>query len=1813
MENEDKLFRYLQHVTAELDEAHQRIRELEAAQAEPVAVVAMGCRLPGEVRTPEELWALLVEGRDAISGFPTNRGWDVDGLYDPDPDKPGTTCAREGGFLSGIDEFDAAFFRISPREAAAMDPQQRLLLETAWEVFERAGIAQPALSGSRTGVFIGAASSGYAVGAHDAVSGSEGYLVTGTALSVVSGRISYVFGLEGPSITLDTACSSSLLAVHQACLALRQGECSLALAGGVTVMTKPGMFTEFSRQRGLAPDGRCKAFAAAADGTAWSEGVGLVLLEPLSEARRNGHPVLAVVRGSAVNQDGASNGLTAPNRSAQRRVIEQAVANAGLVPDQVDAVEAHGTGTRLGDPIEAQALLDSYGRRDPQHSLWLGTIKSNVGHTQSAAGVAGVMKMVLALRNGILPRTLHADEPTPHVDWSSGAVRLLTGNRPWPETGRPRRCAVSSFGVSGTNVHVVLEQAPPSAQPGPTRDLMPRDAPYVLSAKSPAALRAQASELASFIESRPDSDIAGIGYSLGATRTHFGCRAAVVAGDRAELVGGLVALENGEPRADLVEGGPDQGRLGFLFSGQGSERPGMGSGLHAEHPVFAEAFDEVCSYVDPLLGRSLREVVFGGPMTCTAHVQAGLFALQTAMFRLLESWGVRPDFLLGHSVGEIAAVHVAGALSLADASSLVVTRGMLMARTPTDGAMVAVEAAEDEVQALVGRNAVSVAAVNGPRSVVVSGERSVLTGLVDRWVAAGYRVRWLRSAHAFHSARMDPVAAALEQAVEGLSWAPARIPVVSSTTGRLLPVEEMSSPRYWGRQVRGTVRFHDAITTLRAQGVTTFAELGPDGVLCGLGERCGAESDEALEFVPTMRSGERDGRVLALSLARLHVRGVDLDWAAVFGGERRTELPTYAFQRRRYWLEESERRGEPADFGLEPVDHPLLDAAARVPDGGGLVLTSAVALRDQPWLAQHALAGVPVFPATAFLELALRAGAETGCPGVTELTLERPLALDDAETVRVQVSVGEQRGDGTRPVAVHSCRTGQEWVRHASGTLTAEVEGPRRDRGGPWPPEGAAPLPIGGLYEGLAEHGFDYGPVFQGLRAAWRAGAEVFAEVALPEDVEPAPGEFALHPALLDAALHVLGCVPNASPGARLPFAWNGVSLHRSHASVLRVRVTPHRDGDFDTVSVHVVDGSCEPVMSVTSLIMRPAEPTGFTAGNGTGSAVLAEPRWVELAMRASPDGRGWAVLGQLPFTIPGVRCESWDSLRGTGVAPDVVLAFLPPDPQEDGVAGAARAATLGVLGLVQRFLADRRYDASRLVLLTQGAAGDDVADLVHAPVWGLVRSARSEHPDRFVLVDLDRSARSWELLPSALASGESEVLIRDGVARVPELRRVPKPGTRPGRPGLGTVLVTGGTGGIGGQIVRSLARESGVRSLVLVGRRGADAPGAAELRDELTALGVRVEFVACDVSDRNALAEALRRVPEDAPLTAVVHAAGVVEDGVVEALTPAQLERVLVPKVDGAWHLHELTAGLDLAEFVLFSSASAVLGGPGQANYAAANAFLDALARYRRVRGLPAQSLAWGWWERVDGMAGNLGKADRRRFTRVGVLPLTDHQGTQLFDDARAGAQPVLVPIRIDTAALSRAEAPGLLRGLGRGGPLRAGGTANDGLRHDFGARTPAEQREALLRLVSHHAAAVLGHTTPEEFDPATGFLELGFDSLTVIELRNRIARATGIRLSPTVLFDHPTVAALTEHLHAELVPRLQAVHPVLACLDALRSALAAADPDDGMRREITARLQLLTAEWSGTANEQPSADITTATDEELFRILDDELETPS
>ncbi|MGP3969013.1 SDR family NAD(P)-dependent oxidoreductase [Streptomyces sp. 6N223] len=2248
MVSEEKLVEYLRRVTTELHDTRTRLRELEDGQHEPVAVVAMACRFPGEVRSPEELRQFVLAGGDAIGDFPTDRGWDLDGLFHPDPGNVGTSYVSQGGFLYDVDRFDAAFFGISPREALSMDPQQRLLLELSWEALERAGIVPDTLRASRTGVYVGVSSEDYISGMPRIPDGFEGYATTGSLTSIISGRIAYTYGFEGPAVTVDTACSSSTVAIHLAGEALRRGECSLALAGGVTVLSTPLMFTEFCRLRTLAPDARCKPFAAAADGTGFSEGAGLLVLERLSDARRNGHEVLAVLRGSAINQDGASNGLTAPNDVAQENVIRDTLARAGLTSADVDMVEAHGTGTRLGDPIEAEALLATYGQDRPgDRPLWLGSIKSNIGHTHAAAGVAGAINTVMALRDGKLARTLHIDEPTRHVDWSDGTVRLLTEPQDWPASDRPRRAAVSSFGVSGTNAHMILEQAPDAdEEPAPAAGGAAHGVvAWPVSGRTEAALREQAARLGAFLaEDGTDGtdgadgadctagDPAAVGWSLATRRSAFEHRAVVVGRDRSGLLAALDGLTAGEPGPAVVRGVAGDVGAGpvMVFPGQGSQWLGMGVELLEASPVFAARVAECEAALGEFVDWSLTDVLRGADGAADIGrvdvLQPVLWAVMVSLAAVWEAHGVRPAAVVGHSQGEIAAACVAGAMTLRDGARVVALRALALRALSGHGTMASLGCGVELTEELAASHApeVTVAAVNGPSSTVVSGPPEQVAKLVAAAQGDGLRARAIDVDYASHGPQVDRIAGELAKVLAGVSGAASDVAFYSTVTGARMDASGLDAG-YWFTNLRQPVRFADAVQALLADGYRVFVEASAHPVLLLGMQECFDAAGVAAVGIGTLRRDEGGPERLCRALAEAHVAGVAVDWTRWYAAgdgpaPRAVPLPVYAFQRERYWLPTeggSAGAGGSGAFGgaagvagagLIPVGHPLLPAAARLPDGSLLLTGRLPEAARAGWLAEHVVADVALLPGAVLMEWVLRAADEAGCGGIEELALQVPAAFPASGGLLVQVVVGAADGEGRRSVHVYSRpeEDGEHagvpepdaWLCHVSGTLLPGRAGPvPPGLDGAWPPPAARPVATDGFYERAEAAGYGYGTHYRGLESVWRDGDDTLAEVTLPTEAADQADGFGIHPALLDAVMQpvlLAGHLDAEGSGGEvlLPFTWSGVSLWAGGATRVRVRLSPLPGGGL---RVLVADAAGAPVLSADAVALRETSVQQLRASSrARGSHGLYAVEWAPLP--GTPDAAAapvtLAVLGDDAPELPGAeRYADLGALSGAVDAgaevPQAVVAVAPAggaDPAGADAADAGLSAASRVLTLAQAWLTvSGGSEGARLAVVTRSAvrvedAGAEPVDPAAAAVWGLLRSAQTEQPGRFLLVDTDADTDDADLAAAvreAVRADEPQLALRGGRALVPRMARAdreaelaPPPGERawrlvagttgpegltaapspraaaplaPGqvriavraaglnfrdalislgmypdasatigsegagvvaevaddvtglavgdrvmglfddafgplavadarmlapvphgwgmreaaaapvafltawyglvelgrlRPGErvlihgatggvgmaavqvarhlgaevyataspakhpvlegmgvdaahrassrdldfeeafrsatggrgvdvvlnslageftdaslrllapggrmaemgktdvrdpqrvardhggaayrafdliadagpariaemlaglgglfadgkltplpvaawrlgqarqalrqlsqarhtgklvlevppalnpdGTVLITGGTGTLGGLIAEHLVRAHGIGHLLLLSRRGPDAPGAGELTARLTELGARVRVAAADAGNAADLAEALAGVDPAHPLTGVVHAAGTVADAMLPSQDEERLAEVWHAKAAAAAHLHAATAGMPLGMFVLFSSFASTLGTPGQANYAAANAYCDALVERRHAEGLPGVSVSWGLWAAASGLTGGLTEADVARIARQGIVPTSTEQGQDLFDAALGHGRPALLALNLDTRGLAAqppAALPAPLRALAadaRSAGAAARPTASSGAGGedpgDWASRlaglAPAEQRRLLTDMVRRHAATVLGHADPAAVPADAAFKELGFDSLTAVELRNRVTAATGLRLPATVIFDYPEATALAEHLRTQLAPDGQApaardaYAPVLGQLTSLEEALTAlaalAAPgadganggeagEGGDPAAVTARLESLLATWKtahatsqngGGAAERLQA----ATTDQVLDFIDKEL----
>ncbi|KPI14939.1 6-deoxyerythronolide-B synthase, partial [Actinobacteria bacterium OK074] len=1579
MANEDKLRDYLKLVTTDLRQTRRRLQDAEARQQEPIAVVSMSCRFPGHVQTPEAFWELLVGGVDTVSELPADRGWDLERLYHPDPEHQGTSYARTGSFLYDAADFDPGFFGISPREATMMDPQQRLLLETAWEALERAGIDPATLRGEQAGVFVGSSDQGYGAAAAQSRDRVEGHMLTGGSGAVLSGRIAYTLGFEGPAVTVDTMCSSSLVALHLAVQALRQDECRLALAAGATVMATPRNFVEFSRQRGLAPDGRCKPFDEAADGTGWGEGVGVLLLERLSDARRNGHQVLAVIRGSAINQDGASNGLTAPNGPAQERVIRAALTNARLTPDLVDAVEAHGTGTTLGDPIEAQALLASYGReRDGERPLRLGSLKANIGHLQASSGVAGVIKMVLAMRHGVLPRLLHLNEPTSHVDWSPGTVELLAENQEWPETGRPRRAGISSFGGSGTNAHVILEQAP-EAEPGtvqtprtPAPAVFASDGvvPWAVSGRGADGLAGQARRLGSFAESA-DSDVrpVDIAWSLAATRAAFEHRAVVLGTERTELVDTLGVLAANGTAPGAVTGSFDVVPDGavFVFPGQGAQWVGMGRELWESSPVFAASMEACERALEPFVDWSLGEIVRGGAELVDVDVvQPVSWAVMVSLAALWRASGVEPAVVVGHSQGEIAAAVVAGGLSLEDGARVVALRSKAIRAIAGRGGMVSVPlplaAVEELLSGWTGR--IDIAAVNGPGSVVVAGDADALDELMVHCEAEEIRARRIPVDYASHTWHVEAIEGELAEVLADVAPHSGSVPFFSTTEAELVDTASLDGG-YWYRNLRQRVRFAEAVEGLVEQGYTAFVEASSHPVL-GMAVQ---EAAPDAVVVGSLRRNQGDTHRFLTSLAEAWVRGVPVDWTAVLGGRdaRAVSLPTYAFQHQPYWF-------EPAAPQLT----------------SGVVGDSA---DDEFWAAVEGQ------------DLQALAGA-----------------LDVAEDAQ------------------------QEALAQALPVLSAWRRGRRA---------------------ATAIDSWRY-------RIAWRPTGDPAAATTL------------------DGTWLVV--VPASHAGSPLVRAClDGLATHGARTAPLFVDAS---DTDREQLA-----------------------------------ALMTES-----ALNAAGDGNGARLGGVLSFLALDEH----------------------PHPQQPGLA----AGLVAGLALIQA-CGDLDVRAP-LWLATSGAVTTGDSDPLRSPTqngtWGMGRVAALEHPEFWGgLVDLSETpdertaARLCGILAGTAAAAEDQIAVRRTGVLIRRLVRTPA--VAPGAAdrtftSRGTALITGGTGGLGGHTARWLARN-GTEHLVLVSRRGPDAPGAAELEAELRELGARVTVAACDIADRDALAALVERVEADGPpIRTVVHTAGV---GILIPLATTTLQEFAdgaEAKLSGVANLDALFDDDRLDAFVVFSSVAGVWGSGDHGAYAASNAHADAVAEHRRARGLAGTSIAWGIWsDEGGGMALDIVQEQLRWRGITFMDPAVAVAAMQQVLDrdecfiavadidwdhfvpvfTAARERPLLTEVP-EVAELLRAEEDRDRR------PDPAAGESS-ALVARLRGLTTEEQDQTVLDLVRGQVADVLGHSNPAAVELGRAFRESGFDSLTSVELRNRLNAATGLRLPVTVIFDRPTVTALARHIREELV----------------------------------------------------------------------------
>lgn len=1824
-------------------ELQERLDEHEQATVDPVAVIGMGCRLPG-ASNPDEYWQLLLDGVDAIDEVPASR-WDVEEFYDPDPDAPGKMVTRFAGMLDDVASFEPELFGISPREAKSMDPQQRLLLEVAWEALENAGIAPDAVHGSDTGAYVGVCNIDYARLLMDGdASDLDMYLSTGNAASVASGRLSYVLGLQGPAMTIDTACSSSLVAIHLAAEAVRTGACRMALAGGANVILSPKSTVILSQAKMMAPDGRCKTFDAAGDGFVRSEGCGIVALKRLSDARADGDRVMAVIRGSAVNQDGRSNGLTAPNGPSQVAVLRAALAAAGVEPDEVGYVEAHGTGTPLGDPIEIQALGAALGAgRDASNRLVVGSAKSNLGHLEAAAGVAGLIKLILTVQHGEFPPLLHLDEPNPFIPWDDLPIDVPTTRTPWRSVGR-RIGGVSSFGFSGTNAHVLVEAAP---------DTEPSDAVgggslsahlLTLGARTPDSLVELAERIGAVLGSPTRPDIADVERTLNLGRSHLAHRLAVVAPDTAGAGHALEQWAAGvepDPRADAqistgvvsAQRAPD---VGFLFTGHGSHFPGMGRSLYEVEGPFRAAIDHCEELLTPLMDVALTTVMYDDEraeelLADMAYAQPAVFAIEYALSELWRSWGLRPSIVAGHSVGEYVAAVVAGAMSLDDGIRLVAARGRLMATLPPDGEMATVFASEERVRAALSTvgGSVTIAAINGPASIALSGTGGRLQPTLDALRADGVEVRPLAIPIAAHSPQIDPILDEFEAVAARVEFRTPQIDVVSGMTGAIATGDDLVTASYWRRHLRQPVRFADAFRAMHERGVRTFVEVGPHPTLLNMARHIVDERE--CRWLPSLRSGHDDRRQLLGSVAELHVAGVDLEWARINApGGSVVTLPTYPFERQRHWVETRPARRSHSAAG----EHPLLGSRVQSPALVDAVFENSLGAAWPAFLDHHRVYGTAIMPTPAYLEMALAAGSvldgADSTHSVERFEIREPLILpDDGERI-VQLVLRDGAEQAGRDFDVFSRPTdGDDWTLHATGRLSTSPP-PADATGADFDDvrsrctehvDGAA------YYERLAELGLEFGRSFRGVSDVWRRDGEALGRVTLTEELLAESTDYGIHPAMLDACFHVLGAAMNqvddethlligadefrlhAPPGTQL---WNHTLLHDDADSGLISGDIRLYDDDgrlvAEALGLHLRPARRDTLMRTAKRVARdwtyqvewheapPPDDSDRTDGGPT--------RWIIVG---DGDGLGAATVDELDSrSIANTHVRDASSLDLLGLDPDQgpvrVLHVAATDPSLD-----ATTRTVDALHTFQWFRAAGGNGEIWLVTRNAQTVGDasehGTIDEAHAPIWGLGRVIGLEHPDLWGgLIDLDTpDVESADVGSDAAglvdaidaAAGEDQLALRGATSYAARLVRSSHAATAPVEWRTdASYLVTGGLGGLGLQLLGWLA-DNGAGTIVLTGRNGLpdrdrwdDAEPGSRLAGQVAAVraaeaaGATVVPIAADVADRDDMDALFARFGTDlAPLAGVIHAATVLHNATTDAMTADDVRSMLRPKVTGTRLLHELTQSLTLDFFVMFSSTSAIWGSRELGHYAAANQYLDALAHRRHTLGLPAMSIDWGTWDEMR----DTSNEDRAEVLHSGMHPLpTDDALACLGELLGCPDAAQVVVAAVDWNVLKPVYEARRLRPLLSTVAPPATDQRSARQQRDAGPpRLAAElaelevdaRHEHVVNFLRTEVAHALGVTDPRSIDDEQGLFEMGMDSLMSVELKSRIEAALGTDLPSTLTFNYPNIAALAGFVVDDVltIPVTEATPESSSDLDeSTRSDRESASTDDLSENEL-------------------------------------------
>ena len=1801
------------------------VRAIDPSKA--VAIIGIGCRVPG-ADDPASYWRLLRDGRDMIREVPGDR-WDVGAFYDPDASVPGKSVSRFGGFLDQVDRFDPFFFGISPGEAERMDPQQRLLLELAYEAFEDAGYPMPRLAGSRTGVFVGISINEYAFlqfGRHELLNGHSG---TGNALSIAANRLSYFFNLHGPSMAVDTACSSSLMAVHLACQSLRSSECQLAVAGGANVILSPAHSIAFTKAGVLAPDGRCKVFDARADGYVRGEGGGLVVLKTLTRALADGDPIYAVIRGGAVGQDGRTNGLMAPSREAQEEVLRAAYRDAEVPPGQVQYVEAHGTGTLLGDAIEARALGAVLALDRSRGPCAIGSVKSNLGHLEAAAGIAGLVKVTLALTHRAIPPTLHFSTPNPHVSFDDLGLQVQQALAPWPSLGGPALAGVSSFGFGGTDVHLVLEEAPERAATpaGSGNGSEPDQACLLpLSARTPEALRAVVRAHRDLLAT-PESDewpsAQDVCVTAAIRRNHLDHRVALVGRSTRELGERLEGFLGGEPHANLITGpGTDGGggKLAFVFSGQGSQWIGMGRELLRGGGVFPKAIERCDQALSREVDWSLLEQLNGDEersrLADIDVVQPVLFAVQVALASLWRSWGIEPDAVVGHSMGEVAAAHVAGALTLEDAVRVICARSRLLKRLRGLGGMAVVGlSAEETARCLAGNEQITIAARNSPRSTVVAGQPTALTDLIATLARQDIFASLVNVDVASHSPQTLPLADELRQALAGVRAQPTTLSFVSTVGSASTDAIPLDAD-YWARNLAAPVDFTGAVQALLRSGHRTFLEISPHPVLLHSIQQTVIHSDSGAggTALPSLERGEAEYARMLRSLGSLYVAGRSIDWTRVYRTPgRRVDLPRYPWQRQRYWIDAAGPEGSPRGSRPERRDgHPLLgERIALAQPPGAFVWQADLDPRHPAFLGDHRVQGEIVMPAAAYVEMALSAATAAGIADsheLDDLEIRRRLVISAMASETVQVVLSPEK-EGRFTFGVHSRVAGTttgEWALYATAvfnpTVLAHARQPDRTSLETLRQECNEAIHPEDLYRALATQGLNYGPLFRGVESLGRRDGEAIGHVKLPEPLRHESADCRIHPALLDAAMHVVAATQSitarADGATYVPVGCRKVRYYRrpgqslwSHAKIRTGSASG--DAEFEA-DLTLLDDDGDTIIEITGFRLarvaqvRPAPtPTetdtwiydiewrvAAAADTKAGEPSL-DPggRWIILA-----DSSGLADALQQDLEARGQRCRLLsldqagedpagavrrllDDAATTGFSPlrgVVHLWSTASDPRTEPTPASLRAAQASgcdaALGLVQG-LADHSgpFGTPRLWLVTRGVQSilpSDPVAVAQAPLWGLGKSIGFELPElHCTLVDLDTamepSGSNLLALQLARNDNEDQVAFRGGRRLVPRL--VPHRLTDPRRcptSAVGpfradaTYLVTGGLGALGLTVAAWMTRQ-GARHLVLAGRAGPSAASARAI-EAMRQAGAEIVVIAADVADDSQVAQVVARIhAEMPPLRGVVHAAGVLDNAPVVSLDHERMSNVMAPKVEGAWNLHAATMADPLDFFVLFSSAVSVLGSPGQGNYAAANVFLDALAHYRHRRGLPAISINWGPWSEI-GLAAAGNYVDQAGSSgSLGVKGIKPQRGVEILGQALEDGGAQLTVLPFDLASLLE------LYPTAAKIPFFAevGGSETHVSR--FYARPTLRHEYLAPRNDIERRLAELWRQTLriDRVGVRDSFFELGGDSVLAAQIVTAAHRTFGVQIDLREAFEAFTIEHLARRVESALVARVEAL----------------------------------------------------------------------